>query len=75
MSEIQLHAFTLENVNKLQLITTTFLITPTLSLPVDICKQCKNSFHMIHFSSIIEVLLNLHVLKFDPFILDMLGKS
>ena len=32
MSEIQLHAITLENVIKLQLITITILITPTLHL-------------------------------------------
>ena len=31
MSLLQLHAFTLENVIKLQLITITILITPTLA--------------------------------------------
>ena len=31
MSELQLHAITLENVIKLQLITITILITPTLT--------------------------------------------
>ena len=30
MSKLQLHAITLENVIKLQIITITFLITPTL---------------------------------------------
>ena len=45
-----------------------------LSVPGDICTQCTNSFHMIYISVQsyvdIEILLDLHVLKFYHFILD-----
>ena len=42
------------------------------SLPVDICKRCRISFQMIYTYPIMESksYVNLHVLKFDSFVLD-----